>query len=59
MATCTFDFDAQQEGDLHMGTGDSIVVLDQSGGDWWTGYAANDPQQAVGQFPASYVQLEN
>ncbi|QHS73444.1 Lsb1p [Saccharomyces paradoxus] len=46
-----YDFEAQQDGDLSLKTGDKIQVLEKISPDWYRGKANNK----VGIFPANYV----
>ncbi|CAI4038827.1 hypothetical protein SMKI_06G1750 [Saccharomyces mikatae IFO 1815] len=46
-----YDFEAQQDGDLSLKTGDKIQVLEKISPDWYKGKANN----RVGIFPANYV----
>ncbi|CAI4063599.1 hypothetical protein SUVZ_07G3680 [Saccharomyces uvarum] len=46
-----YDFEAQQEGDLSLKTGDKIQILEKISPDWYRGKANN----RVGIFPANYV----
>ncbi|EHN02315.1 Lsb1p [Saccharomyces cerevisiae x Saccharomyces kudriavzevii VIN7] len=46
-----YDFEAQQDGDLSLKTGDKIQILEKISPDWYKG-KAND---MIGIFPANYV----
>jgi serine/threonine protein kinase len=52
LAQCVYDYVAQQEGDLSIQVGDSVIVVDQSGGEWWSGYVESDPN-TIGNFPSN------
>lgn len=53
-ALVLFEFTAQQEGDLDLRPGATLVLLGFSG-DWWKGYVDGRPD-VVGVFPATYVE---
>ncbi|KAJ1546535.1 Lsb1p [Saccharomyces cerevisiae] len=46
-----YDFEAQQDGDLSLKTGDKIQVLEKISPDWYRGKSNNK----IGIFPANYV----
>jgi hypothetical protein len=49
-----YDFEAEQEGDLALVTGDLIEIIDKNG-EWWKG--KNIRTSHTGLFPANYVKL--
>ncbi len=50
--TALYDYNATDATELSFKAGDSISVLDISGGEWWKG----ELNGTIGWFPANYVQ---
>jgi len=52
-ALVTYDFEAQQPGDLTIHAGDIITVVQRNDTGWWVGQSGN----ATGNFPFNYVEI--
>lgn len=51
-----YDYNTGVDGDLTMYKGDTIVVTERDGDDWWKGYVADRKHPEVGMFPKNYVE---
>lgn len=52
-ATCIFDHPAEEDDELTMQVGDSILVMEKDAEGWWMGQ--NTRTGASGLFPYNYV----
>lgn len=52
----SYNYDAQELGDLALRKDDRIAVLEHLSSDWWKGYKYLDPS-SVGVFPSNYVSV--
>lgn len=52
----SYDYDAQELGDLALQKDDRIAVVEHLSPDWWKGYKVRDPS-VVGVFPSNYVSV--
>ena len=51
--TVTSDYEAEEDGELTLHQGETLVVLEQPDNTWWMGYKAG----RLGYFPSSCVQV--
>ncbi|VDN42134.1 unnamed protein product [Gongylonema pulchrum] len=56
-AEALYDYQAQRDDELSFKTGDIIIVVDQSDGEWWKGRLLKDKNAVDALFPGNYVQL--
>jgi hypothetical protein len=56
LARVQFDYDAEDESNISLRTGDTVVVKEQDDPDWWYGHAAGR-EDKLGFFPASFVEI--
>jgi hypothetical protein len=56
MAKCRvlFDHTTDEEDELSLKEGDTIVIMEKASGEWWRGYAEDSDK--IGLFPSAYVQ---
>ncbi|KAH9956807.1 hypothetical protein BC827DRAFT_1138969 [Russula dissimulans] len=52
-AEALYDYTSEEAGDLHLRTGERVLVTEQTSSDWWTG----EVDGRSGLFPATYVKL--
>jgi hypothetical protein len=57
-AVCLYAYEGRDAGELSFEKDDIVVLLNNTGSDWWSGYLEGG---AVGEywFPRDYVQLVN
>ncbi|KAL6453077.1 PIN3 [PSI+] inducibility protein 3 [Candida maltosa Xu316] len=54
--TATYDYKAQQSGDLDLSKGDKLAITEHLSEDWWKGYKRGSGPEKTGVFPSNYVQ---
>lgn len=53
----TYDYKAQQAGDLDLSKGDKLAVVEHLSEDWWKGYKSDSSPEKTGVFPSNYVKI--
>ncbi|RCK57758.1 [PSI+] inducibility protein 3 [Candida viswanathii] len=53
----TYDYSAQQDGDLDLRKDDKLAIVEHLSEDWWKGYKSTSGPEKTGVFPSNYVKL--
>lgn len=51
----TYDYNAQQDGDLNLTKNDKLAIVEHLSEDWWKGYKSTTGPEKTGVFPSNYV----
>ena len=57
-ATVVKEYEAEDESNITIKVGDTVVVEDDSDEDWWFGYVLKEENVYKGYFPGSFVRTE-
>ena len=53
----TYDYKAQQDGDLDLIKDDKLAIVEHLSEDWWKGYKSSSGPEKTGVFPSNYVKI--
>jgi hypothetical protein len=56
LARVLYAYEADDDGNISMNVGETVVVKEQDDADWWYGHVSGHPEK-LGFFPASFVEV--